>query len=85
MASWLMRTVKKTFKEMGYIGRFAAMRSLMGAKPEQRLAPAFPLPQFVQVKGMLLSSWTGKTRLYLRWDAYCQKAGLGYPSLSAWH
>ena len=52
----------------------------MGARAEQRLAPAFPLPPVRQVKGDAAQLMDWKTRLYLRWDAYCQKAGLGSPS-----
>ena len=44
--------------------------------------PHFHFLQFVLVKADSTQLMDWKTRLYLRWDAYCQKAGLGSPSFA---
>jgi len=75
------KTVKKVFAEMGYIGQIRAFEITHG-----RLAtnngwhPHYHFLQFVMVKGDAAQLMDWKTRLYLRWDAYCQKHGLGSPS-----
>ena len=75
------KTVKKTFKEMGYIGQIRGYEVTHGRKGlNNGWHPHFHFLQFVQVKGDAAQLMDWKTRLYLRWDAYCQKAGLGSPS-----
>lgn len=75
------KTVKKTFKEMGYIGQIRGYEVTHGRKGTNNgWHPHFHFLQFVQVKGDAAQLMDWKTRLYLRWDAYCQKAGLGSPS-----
>ena len=75
------KTVKKTFKEMGYIGQIRGYEVTHGRKGRNNgWHPHFHFLQFVQVKGDAAQLMDWKTRLYLRWDAYCQKAGLGSPS-----
>ena len=75
------RKVKEVFAEMGYIGQIRAFEITHG-----RLAanngwhPHYHFLQFVQVKGDAAQLMDWKTRLYLRWDAYCKKRGLGSPS-----
>ena len=75
------KTVKKIFKEMGYIGQIRGYEVTHGRKGTNNgWHPHFHFLQFVQVKGDAAQLMDWKTRLYLRWDAYCQKAGLGSPS-----
>lgn len=75
------RKVKEVFAEMGYIGQIRAFEITNG-----RLAanngwhPHYHFLQFVMVKGDAAQLMDWKTRLYLRWDFYCQKHGLGSPS-----
>ena len=55
------KTVKKIFKEMGYIGQIRGYEVTHGRKGlNNGWHPHFHFLQFVQVKGMQPSSWTGK-------------------------
>ena len=55
------KTVKKIFKEMGYIGQIRGYEVTHGRKGTNNgWHPHFHFLQFVQVKGMQPSSWTGK-------------------------
>ena len=75
------RKVKEVFKEMGYIGQIRGYETTHGRKGTNNgWHPHFHFLQFVMVKGDAAQLMDWKTRLYLRWDAYCQKAGLGSPS-----
>ena len=75
------RKVKEVFKEMGYIGQIRGYEVTHGRKATNNgWHPHFHFLQFVMVKGDAAQLMDWKTRLYLRWDAYCQKAGLGSPS-----
>ena len=75
------RKVKEVFKKWATSARFAAMRQPTVAKGTNNgWHPHFHFLQFVMVKGDAAQLMDWKTRLYLRWDAYCQKAGLGSPS-----
>jgi hypothetical protein len=75
------KTVKNVFKEMGYIGQIRGYEVTHGRKGTNNgWHPHFHFLQFVMVKGDAAQLMDWKTRLYLRWDAYCQKAGLGSPS-----
>ena len=52
MASWLIKTVKKIFKEMGYIGQIRGYEVTHGRKGTNNgWHPHFHFLQFVQVKG----------------------------------
>ena len=74
-------TVKAVFKEMGYLGQIRAWEGTHGRKGTNNgWHPHFHFLQFVQVKGDAAQLVDWKTRLYLRWDAYCQKVGLGSPT-----
>lgn len=74
-------TVKKVFAEMGYIGQIRAFEITHGRKAANNgWHPHYHFLQFVQVKGDAAQLMDWKTRLYLRWDACCQKHGLGSPS-----
>lgn len=75
------KTVKNVFKEMGYLGQIRAWEGTHGRKATNNgWHPHFHFLQFVSVKADQAQLMDWKTRLYLRWDAYCQKAGLGSPS-----
>lgn len=77
------KTVKKVFQEMGYQGQIRAWEGTHGRKGTNNgWHPHFHFLQFVLVKGDEGQLMDWKTRLYLRWDAYCQKAGLGSPSFA---
>ena len=66
---------------MGYIGQIRGYETTHGRKGTNNgWHPHFHFLQFVMVKGDAAQLMDWKTRLYLRWDAYCQKAGLGSPS-----
>ena len=55
------KTVKKIFKEMGYIGQIRGYEVTHGRKGTNNgWHPHFHFLQFVQVKGAAASSWTGK-------------------------
>lgn len=74
-------TVKSIFKEMGYIGQVRAFEVTHGRKGTNNgWHPHYHFLQFVQVHADRAQLVDWKTRLYLRWDSYCQKAGLGSPS-----
>ena len=75
------RKVKAVFAEMGYIGQIRAYEVTNGRKGTNNgWHPHFHFLQFVGVKADEVTLMDWKTRLYLRWDVYCQKAGLGSPS-----
>ena len=75
------RKVKEVFKEMGYIGQIRGYETTHGRKGTNNgWHPHFHFLQFVMVKGDAAQLMDWRTRLYLRWDVYCQKAGLGSPS-----
>ena len=77
------RKVKAVFKEMGYLGQIRAWEGTHGRKGTNNgWHPHFHFLQFVQAKADAAQLLDWKTRLYLRWDAYCQKAGLGSPSFA---
>lgn len=77
------KTVKKVFKEMGHQGQIRAWEGTHGRKGTNNgWHPHFHFLQFVLVKADQAQLMDWKTRLYLRWDAYCQKAGLGSPSFA---
>lgn len=75
------RKVKEVFAEMGYIGQIRGFEVTHGRKGTNNgWHPHFHFLQFVGVAADAATLMDWKTRLYLRWDAYCQKAGLGSPS-----
>ena len=76
------RQVKAVMAEMGYLGQVRALEVTHGRKSEKNNGwhPHFHILQFHQVKGSASDRMDWTTRLYLRWVAYCQKAGLGTPS-----
>ena len=75
------RKVKEVFKEMGYIGQIRGYETTHGRKGTNNgWHPHFHFLQFVMVKADAAQLMDWRTRLYLRWDVYCQKAGLGSPS-----
>ena len=76
------RQVKAVMAEMGYLGQVRALEVTHGRKSEKNNGwhPHFHILQFHQVKGSAADRMDWTTRLYLRWVAYCQKAGLGTPS-----
>jgi hypothetical protein len=77
-------TVKSIFAEMGYLGQVRALEVTHGRKSDKNNGwhPHFHILQFHGVQGTEdeRKDWTA--RLYLRWVAYCQKAGLGTPSFA---
>ena len=75
-------TVKAVFAEMGYLGQVRALEVTHGRKSAKNNGwhPHFHILQFHQVKGSEADRKDWTARLYLRWVAYCQKAGLGTPS-----
>ena len=75
------KTVKKVFAEMGYIGQIRAFEITHGRLGTNNgWHPHYHFLQFVMVKADAAQLMDWKTRLYLRWDSYCQKHGLGSPS-----
>lgn len=76
------RAVKAVFAEMGYIGQIRALEVTHGRKSAKNNGwhPHFHILQFHQVKGSEADRKDWTARLYLRWEAYCLKAGLGSPS-----
>lgn len=75
-------TVKAVFAEMGYLGQVRALEVTHGRKSARNNGwhPHFHILQFHQVKGSAADRKDWTARLYLRWVAYCEKAGLGTPS-----
>lgn len=75
-------TVKAVLTEMGYLGQVRALEVTHGRKSAKNNGwhPHFHILQFHQVKGSEAERKDWTARLYLRWVAYCQKAGLGTPS-----
>ena len=76
------RKVKEVFKEMGHIGQVRALEVTHGRKSSRNNGwhPHFHILQFCQVNGSEADRKDWTARLYMRWAAYCQKAGLGMPS-----
>ena len=76
------RKVKEVFKEMGHLGQVRALEVTHGRKSAKNNGwhPHFHILQFHQVKGSEADRKDWTARLYMRWAAYCQKAGLGVPS-----
>ena len=76
------RKVKEVFKEMGHIGQVRALEVTHGRKAARNNGwhPHFHILQFCQVNGSEADRKDWTARLYMRWAAYCQKAGLGMPS-----
>lgn len=77
-------TVKAVFAEMGHLGQVRALEVTHGRKSARNNGwhPHFHILQFHQVKGSAHQREDWTARLYLRWVAYCQKAGLGTPSFA---
>ena len=75
-------TVKSIFAEMGYLGQVRALEVTHGRKSDKNNGwhPHFHILQFHGVQGTDADRTDWMTRLYLRWAAYCEKAGLGTPS-----
>lgn len=76
------RKVREVFAEMGYLGQVRALEVTHGRKSarDNGWHPHFHILQFHQVQGSEADRKDWTVRLYLRWVAYCQKAGLGTPS-----
>ena len=76
------RKVREVFSEMGYIGQVKALEVTHGRKSgcDNGWHPHFHILQFCQVSGREADRKDWQARLYLRWVAYCEKAGLGTPS-----
>jgi hypothetical protein len=76
------RKVRAVFAEMGYLGQVRALEVTHGRKSARNNGwhPHFHILQFHQVKGSEADRKDWTARLYLRWAAYCEKAGLGTPS-----
>jgi hypothetical protein len=76
------RKVKAVFSEMGWAGQIRALEVTHGRKSDRNNGwhPHFHILQFHGVQGMDADRTDWTTRLYLRWAAYCEKAGLGTPS-----
>lgn len=76
------RKVRAVFAEMGYIGQIRALEVTHGRKSghDNGWHPHFHILQFHQLQGCEADRKDWTARLYLRWSAYCEKAGLGIPS-----
>jgi hypothetical protein len=76
------RKVREVFAEMGYLGQVRALEVTHGRKAARNngFHPHFHILQFHQVKGSEADRKDWTARLYMRWVAYCEKAGLGIPS-----
>ena len=75
------RKVKEVFKEMGYIGQIRGYETTHGRKGTNNgWHPHFHFLQFVMVKGMLRSLWTGEPASICGGMFTAKKAGLGSPS-----
>ena len=75
-------TVKTVFAEMGWVGQVRALEVTHGRRSDRNNGwhPHFHILQFHQVAGREADRKDWTARLYLRWVAYCEKAGLGTPS-----
>jgi hypothetical protein len=75
-------SVRAVFAEMGHIGQVRALEVTHGRKANKNNGwhPHFHILQFHKVKGSEADRKDWTARLYLRWSAYCVKAGLGAPS-----
>ena len=68
---------------MGELGRIRAFEVTHGRKGTNNgWHPHYHFLQFCQVKADAAQLMDWRTRLYLRWDACCQRAGLGSPSFA---
>ena len=76
------RKVKAVFSEMGWAGQIRALEVTHGRKSDKNNGwhPHFHILQFHGVQGTDADRTDWMTRLYIRWAAYCEKAGLGTPS-----
>ena len=76
------RAVVAVFAEMGWIGQVRALEVTHGRRSDRNNGwhPHFHILQFHQVAGREADRKDWTARLYLRWVAYCEKAGLGTPS-----
>jgi hypothetical protein len=76
------RKVRQVFSEMGYIGQVRALEITHGRKSgcDNGWHPHFHILQFCEVSGRQADIKDWQARLYLRWSAYCENAGLGIPS-----
>ena len=76
-------TVRAVLAEMGELGRIRAFEVTHGRKGTNNgWHPHYHFLQFCQVKADAAQLMDWRTRLYLRWDACCQRAGLGSPSFA---
>lgn len=76
------KTVKKVFAEMGHIGQVRALEVTHGRKATNNgWHPHFHFLQFVEFAPHPIQLGDWKLRLFLRWAAYCQKAGLSAPTM----
>lgn len=76
-------TVRAVLSEMGELGRIRAFEVTHGRKGTNNgWHPHYHFLQFCQVKADAAQLMDWRTRLYLRWDACCQRAGLGSPSFA---
>ena len=68
---------------MGHIGQVRALEVTHGRKSSRNNGwhPHFHILQFCQVNGSEADRKDWTARLYMRWAAYCQKAGLGCPAM----
>jgi len=74
-------SVKKVLAQMGHIGKVRALEVTHGRKGTNNgWHPHFHILLFCQVQATDADRKDWAARLYLRWSAYCQKAGLGTPS-----
>ena len=83
------RAVVAVFAEMGWIGQVRALEVTHGRRSDRNNGwhPHFHILQFHQVAGREADRKDWTARLYLRWVAYCEKAGLGTPvtaTASSW-
>lgn len=75
------KSVKKVLAEMGHIGKVRALEVTHGRKGTNNgWHPHFHILLFCQINASEADRKDFAARLYLRWSAYCQKAGLGTPS-----
>ena len=66
---------------MGELGRIRAFEVTHGRKGTNNgWHPHYHFLQFCQVKADAAQLMDWRTRLYLRWDACCQRAGLALPA-----
>ena len=83
-ASCVTERSRRYSRKWATSARFAAMRRPTGARHQQRLAPALPFPPVRHGQGDAAQLMDWRTRLYLRWDVYCQKGRPWLALLPAW-